>query len=165
MYRAAIFTPSGTICGLTSGYQGTGPKTIVPAWARAKMDFRLIPNQSPDDILQKLQLYLAANGFSDIGIKVLGSEYPTRTPTDHPLVKLVVEAAADVYDLPQLIQPMSGGSGPAHVFVESLGTPVVTLGVGYPGSRIHAPDENIRLVDLFRGIRHTARVMLRLGER
>jgi acetylornithine deacetylase/succinyl-diaminopimelate desuccinylase-like protein len=164
MYQAGIFSPSCTICGLSAGYQGPGPKTIVPAKASAKLDFRLVPDQEPEDILVKLRAYLEAEGFADIQVECLGMDNPARTSTEHPLVALVVEAARDVYGRPQRIQPMSGGSGPAHPFIQALQLPVVTVGVGYPGSRIHAPDENIRLQDLFNGIRHTARVLARMGE-
>jgi acetylornithine deacetylase/succinyl-diaminopimelate desuccinylase-like protein len=158
-YRAAVMSPSCTICGLTAGYQGDGPKTIIPARARAKLDFRLVPNQTPEDIANKLRLYLDQNGFSDIQMTILGSENPSRTPTDHPLVQMVVDAAADVYGQPQRVLPMNGGSGPAHLFTEVLHVPIVTVGVGNPDSRIHAPNENIRIVDLMNGIRHTARIL------
>jgi acetylornithine deacetylase/succinyl-diaminopimelate desuccinylase-like protein len=164
MYQSGVFSPSCTICGFTSGYQGAGPKTIVPARASAKLDFRLIPDQDPEDILKKLRAYLNQEGFADIQIECLGMDSPARTPLDHPLVAMVVEAARDVYGRPQCILPMSGGSGPARPFIDALKVPVMTVGVGYPGSRIHAPNENIRLDDLFNGIRHTARVLARMGD-
>ncbi len=162
-YQAAVMSPSCTICGLSSGYQGDGPKTIIPARARAKLDFRLVPDQTPEDIARKLRQYLDENGFSDIQMTILGSENPSRTPTDHPLVQLVVNAAADVYGQPQRVLPMSGGSGPAHLFTEVLQVPIVTVGVGNPDSRIHAPNENIRITDLINGIRHTARILARMA--
>ncbi len=158
-YQAAVMSPSCTICGLTSGYQGDGPKTIIPARARAKLDFRLVPNQAPEEIARKLRQYLDENGFSDIQMTILGSENPSRTPTDHPLVQMVVTTAADVYGQPQRVLPMSGGSGPAHFFTEMLQVPIVTVGVGHPDSRIHAPNENIHINDLMNGIRHTARIL------
>lgn len=161
-YQAAVMSPSSTICGLNAGYQGDGPKTIIPARARAKLDFRLVPNQTPEEIAHKLRRYLDENGFSDIQMTILGSENPSRTPTDHPLVQMVVTAAADVYGQPQRVLPMSGGSGPAHLFTEMLHVPIVTVGVGHPDSRIHAPNENIHITDLMNGIRHTARILARM---
>lgn len=162
-YRNAIFYPSCTICGITGGYQGEGQKTIIPAKASAKIDFRLVPNQTPEEILDKLRKYLDAEGFGDIRITVLGKINPTRTPVDHPYVQMVVDCAGDVYGQPQRIYPMSGGSGPAYYFRKYLNIPVMTAGVGYLGSNIHAPNENIRLTDFFNGIRHTARIMAHLG--
>lgn len=162
-YRNALFTPSCTICGLTAGYQGEGQKTIIPAAASAKVDFRLVPDQTPEEILEKLCRYLRDEGFADIGVKLLGCNYPVRTPVDHPLVQMVVESAREVYGQPQQVYPMSGGSGPAYLFVKELKVPVVTVGVGYMGSNIHAPNENIRLSDFINGIRHTARIIAGMG--
>ena len=62
-----------------------------------------------------------------------------------------------------LIQPMIGGSGPNHAFIEHLDVPIATAGLGYPGTRAHAPDENIRIADFVRGVKHTARIMLMFG--
>ena len=156
---SAIFKPSSTICGLTAGYQGPGSKTIIPAEASAKMDFRLVPNMDPDDILQKLRRHLDAAGFADVEITCLGKEKPVRTPVDDPFVQMVVATAGDVYGQPQRVIPMSGGSGPAQLFVAATGVPIATAGVGYAGSNIHAPNENIRVQDLMNGIRHTARII------
>ena len=53
-----LFTPTCNIAGVTTGYQGPGSKTVLPAEATAKLDFRLIPNQDPTDILSKLRRHL-----------------------------------------------------------------------------------------------------------
>src|SRR5437879_113026 len=50
--------PTFEINGLTSGYQGEGSKTIVPAWARAKITTRLVPNQSPPKIIKLVRAHL-----------------------------------------------------------------------------------------------------------
>ncbi|HNH26522.1 MAG TPA: M20/M25/M40 family metallo-hydrolase, partial [Anaerolineales bacterium] len=129
-----VFTPTCTICGLTSGYQGPGSKTVQPASASAKVDFRLVPNQMPKDILKKLRAHLDAEGFSDVEIKFLGGEPAARTDPDHPFVKLVSETAEEVYDAKMDIVPMIGGSGPNYPFVHELGLPVVCMGIGYPNT-------------------------------
>ncbi len=93
-----VFTPTCTICGLTSGYQGAGSKTVQPAFASAKVDFRLVPNQMPQDILKKLRAHLDAEGFEDVKIEFLGGEPAARTDPDDPFVKIVVDTAEDVFD-------------------------------------------------------------------
>jgi hypothetical protein len=60
--NGSVFHPTCNIAGLTSGHQGAGIKTVLPATASAKVDFRLVPNQDPDDILDKLRRYLDAQG-------------------------------------------------------------------------------------------------------
>jgi acetylornithine deacetylase/succinyl-diaminopimelate desuccinylase-like protein len=162
--REAIFSPTCTICGLTSGYQGPGTKTVLPATASAKVDFRLVPDQQPQEVLDQLRQHLDAEGFEDVQIEFLGGGPPARTDPDHPFLQMVVRTAEPVYGRPQLIQPMSGGSGPNHAFIHILGVPVATAGIGHPENRTHAPNENIRL-DLFEaGIRHTARILLGFAE-
>ena len=154
-----VFSPTCTICGLTSGYQGPGSKTVQPARASAKVDFRLVPNQSPDDILKKLRAHLDSEGFGDVLITYLGGEPPARTDPDDPFIKLVVDTASDVYKAPMQLVPLTGGSGPNYPFVHDLGLPVATAGLGYPDTRAHAPNENIR-VDLYlQHAKHMARLI------
>jgi acetylornithine deacetylase/succinyl-diaminopimelate desuccinylase-like protein len=154
-----IFSPTCTICGLTSGYQGPGSKTVLPARASAKVDFRLIPDQDPKDILKKLRVHLDAQGFTDVQITDLGGDAPARTDPDDPFIQLVVKTANEIFDKPMKLIPMSGGSGPNHPFVHVLGLPVATAGLGYPDTKAHAPNENIR-VDLYlKHARHMARLI------
>ena len=154
-----VFTPTCTICGLTSGYQGPGSKTVQPAFASAKVDFRLVIGQMPEDILNKLRAHLDAEGFSDVKINYLGGEPAARTDPDDSFVRTVVQSAEEVYEFPMEIVPTVGGSGPNYPFVHDLGLPVATAGLGYPDTRAHAPNENIR-VDLYlKHARHMARVI------
>jgi acetylornithine deacetylase/succinyl-diaminopimelate desuccinylase-like protein len=162
--REAVFSPTCTVCGLTSGYQGPGSKTVLPARASAKVDFRLVPDQTPEEILEKLRRHLDAEGFGDVQITYLGGEAPGRTDPDDPFLQMVVRSAEPVYGVPMRITPMVGGSGPNHAFLHTLGVPVATAGIGYPGTQAHAPNENVDL-ELFRkGVRHTARIIAGFAE-
>jgi acetylornithine deacetylase/succinyl-diaminopimelate desuccinylase-like protein len=155
---AEVFEPTCTICGLTSGYQGPGSKTVQPARASAKVDFRLVPEQDPEQVLKQLRAHLDAQSFSDVQINYLGGEPPARTDPDHPFVGLVVESAREVYGQPMQLVPMIGGSGPSHPFIHYLSLPVVTAGAGYPGTLAHAPNENIRLDLYLKHARHIVRI-------
>ncbi len=154
-----VFTPTCTICGLTSGYQGPGSKTVQPAFASAKVDFRLVPGQKPEEIVASLRLHLDNEGFSDVQITVLGGEPAARTDPDDPFIKIVVDTAEEVFESPMEIVPMIGGSGPNYPFVHDLGLPVATMGHGYPDTRAHAPNENIRLDLYLKHAQHMARVI------
>jgi len=160
---ASVFEPTCTICGLTSGYQGPGSKTVLPANASAKVDFRLVPNQTPQEVLKQLREHLDNQGFSDIHIKYLGGEPPARTDPDDPFVKMVVETAEPVFGQPMQIVPMIGGSGPNYPFIHLLNLPVVTAGSGYPGSLAHAPNENIRLDLHLKHAKHMVRILGEFG--
>jgi acetylornithine deacetylase/succinyl-diaminopimelate desuccinylase-like protein len=159
-----VFEPSCTICGLTSGYQGPGSKTVLPAKASAKIDFRLVPDQTPEEILEKLRAHLDAEGFSDVMITDFGGGSPGRTDPDDPFVEVVVQSAVDVYGIPQVVRPLVGGSGPNHAFLHHLKVPIATAGVGYPGSGAHAPNENIRLDDYIKGTKHIVRILKAFAE-
>lgn len=154
-----VFTPTCTICGLTSGYQGPGSKTVLPARASAKVDFRLVPDQDPDDIRRKLRAHLDEHGFSDVQIADLGGDPPARTNPDDPFIQLVAKVAEEVYEMPMQLVPLVGGSGPSHPFVHDLGLPVATAGLGYPDTKAHAPNENIRIDLYLKHARHMARVI------
>ena len=162
--KEEVFVPTCTICGFSSGYEGEGAKTVLPAYAMAKVDFRLVPNQKPEDVLLNLRKFLDEGGFDDVEITYLGGEPAARTDPDDPFVKLVVEAAEPVYGVPMQIAPMIGGSGPNYPFVHTLGLPVVTAGVGYPGSQAHAPNENMRIDLYLKGSEHIARIIKEFGE-
>jgi len=154
-----VFTPTCTICGLTSGYQGPGSKTVQPARASAKVDFRLVPTQKPEDILKKLRAHLDTQGFKDVEINYLGGEPAARTDPDDPFIKIVVDTSTEIYESPMEIVPMVGGSGPSYPFVHDLGLPVATMGLSYPDTRAHAPNENIRLDLYLKHAKHMARVV------
>jgi len=160
---AEVYEPTCTICGLTSGYQGPGSKTVLPARASAKVDFRLVPNQTPEETLRLLRAHLDAQGFSDVQIQFLGGEAPAVTDPDDPFVQLVVDAAEEPYGHKMMVVPMVGGSGPNHVFIETLHVPVVTAGPGHPGGQAHAPNENVRIDLYLKAAKHIARVLADFG--
>jgi acetylornithine deacetylase/succinyl-diaminopimelate desuccinylase-like protein len=161
---AEVFEPTCTICGLTSGYQGPGSKTVLPAQASAKVDFRLVPEQTPEEVLRLLRAHLDAEGFSDVQITYLGGEPAALTDPDDPFVELVVRTAEPVYGTPMQLVPLVGGSGPNYPFIHLLKLPVVTAGAGYPGTLAHAPNENIRLDLYLKHAMHMARMMTEFGQ-
>jgi acetylornithine deacetylase/succinyl-diaminopimelate desuccinylase-like protein len=164
LFLAEVFEPSCTICGLTSGYQGVGSKTVLPAKASAKVDFRLVPDQTPPQVVEQLRAHLDAEGFSDVQIDFLGGGPPARTNPDDPFIQLVIDSANQVYDQPMEMVPMVGGSGPNHAFIHELRVPVATAGVGYPGANAHAPNENLRLDLYLLGAKHIARILNDFGK-
>jgi acetylornithine deacetylase/succinyl-diaminopimelate desuccinylase-like protein len=159
-----LFEPTATIDGLSSGYQGEGPKTVLPARAMAKVDFRLVNDQDPDDILRKLRAHLDKFGFEDVTIKNLGGEHPARTPVTDPLVQVMLDALKPVYGADPVITPTMAGTGPLYPFVATLGLPTADCGIGYPDAKIHAPNENIRLEDFRKGTKAVAALLGRFGQ-
>jgi len=160
-----LFDPTCNICGITSGYGGEGSKTVLPCVAGAKIDFRLVPDQRPEDVLAKLREHLDRNGFEDIEIASLSGENPARTPLDSPFGKVVCQTAREVYELDPVVVPTMAATGPMSCFTDTLGIPTVCMGVEYPDDRAHAPDENIRITDFVKGTKHVAGILDRFGQR
>jgi acetylornithine deacetylase/succinyl-diaminopimelate desuccinylase-like protein len=156
---AEVFEPTCTICGITAGYQGPGSKTVLPAYASAKVDFRLVPDMMPEDVFRSLRAHLDAQGFHDVEAVLLGGTGPGRTDPDHPFLALVSRTAEPVYGVTSQIVPMIGGSGPTHSFIHILGLPIATAGMGYADTRAHAPDENLRVDHYLKHAKHVVRIL------
>jgi len=159
-----LFGPTCNISGIVSGYIGKGSKTVLPCTASARLDMRLVPNQRPLDIFEKVKHHLASRGFADIEVELLSTGEPARTPLNAWIVKQVAESAARVYGQEPVINPIAGGVGSRYLFEkkEYLGIPMVAdTGVSYAESRHHSPNENIRISDYLQGILHMADVIKR----
>ncbi len=128
------------------------------AQALCKIDFRLVPDQDPEDVVRKLRAHLEVQGFDDIEIMAEPGERPGVVDPDDPLIQLDLDTARAVYNKEPVLNPLCGGSGPYAPFLEYLQTPIISVGVGYPGSLGHAPNEHIRMSDWLLGTRHMARI-------
>ena len=150
------FAPTCNIAGLGSGYTGEGSKTVLPAKAMCKIDFRLVPNQEPQDILQKLRAHLDAEGYSDIQITTFGLAEPVVTPIHDPFVRRIAAVAESFEGKSPSITPILGGTLP---LLGDLRRFVGLPGLCAPGNATywangaHAPNEHIRLADLERAVR------------
>lgn len=161
LLRKHIFQPTANICGMWSGYTGKGMKTVLPHEARAKIDFRLVPDQDPHELFDLLVTHLRRCGFGDVQVSLLAAEHPARTAPDDPFALLMVDTVADVYDQTPVVYPIVPGTGPMYALCQRYGIPAVSVGVGNADSRNHAPNENIYLNDFYQGIRLMAAVLER----
>jgi len=139
LLRRLYFEPTCTICGISSGYGGPGPKTVIPSSASAKVDFRLVPNQDPWDIVAKLKAHLCEQGFDDIEVSVHWAMPASKSAPDADLVHKMLDVMRANYGEP-VVKPIVEGSGPGYVF-EKLGVPYVAGRLGPAEDRSHAPNE------------------------
>jgi acetylornithine deacetylase/succinyl-diaminopimelate desuccinylase-like protein len=151
--RAYYFNPTLTICGLESGYTGEGTKTVLPKEARAKLDFRLVPDLTPEVIHDLLRQHLDQHGFNDIEIVPLAGEHTAHSSPDAGIVQAAIRAARAVYGADPVIYPRMAGSGPMYPLSNMLGIPAVLAGITHQGARAHAPNEHIRLEEYWLGQR------------
>ena len=154
-----FFEPTCTICGLTSGYSGPGSKTVLPAVASVKLDFRLVPDLEPALVQRLLREHLDRRGFGDIEITPFHGERPSRWPADTDVAKAAVAACRATYATDPVVYPLMVGSGPMAQVCDELRIPVVGFGSGNASSANHAPNENIALADYVDHIRAFGRFL------
>jgi acetylornithine deacetylase/succinyl-diaminopimelate desuccinylase-like protein len=143
--------PTLEVNGIVSGHTGPGPKTIVPARATAKLSMRLIADQDPHRVGQRVVDHLmgSAPESVDITADYAVSSRAVSTPRDHPSTAVAAEALAAAFGrTAYLIR--DGGTIPAVALLQSaFGLDTLLLGLGCPDENKHAPNEWLPL-DHFR---------------
>ena len=154
--------PTMTINGLTSGYQGTGSKTVIPSTASAKLDMRLVPNQRTDDIYEKIVTHVQR--FAP-GVEVLhqGAMEASFTPLDHPLAERVRRAVARGFGKEPLDIPLIGASLPDAAWTQTMGMPSFLVPLAQSDERNHAPNEHFELARFYAGARTVAALIAELA--
>jgi acetylornithine deacetylase/succinyl-diaminopimelate desuccinylase-like protein len=156
--------PTCTIAGIHGGYGGPGLKTIVPATAMAKIDFRLVPDQRPEEILTLLRAHLDRHGFAGVAVRPITTTVaPVRTPLDDPWVLRVAAITRDWYGVEPVMVPINPGTQIFEPFRSALGAPAMFGGVRPTGGNAHAPNEYIEIDSLVPAICFTAHLFRHLG--
>ncbi len=156
--KEMLLRPTANIAGVQSGYTGPGSKTIVPSEAFVKMDFRLVSGQSPKQVLKLLREHLSRRGFEDVEVVDLHGVEAAKTPVTSPVVRTAVETWRALGREDAVVYPTIGGSGPTSLVATELGIPTVMTGnVAHAGSRIHSPNESVRLDDYFEAVAYFTR--------
>ncbi|MFH0888744.1 MAG: M20/M25/M40 family metallo-hydrolase [Planctomycetota bacterium] len=168
LLKRHFYQPALNINGLTSGYQGPSHKTVLPKQASAKIDFRLVPNQNPQDILKKLRRHLNSKGFGDVKISYSDGYPPGRTASNHPFMRkympILNNIAKNIFGHKFIIEPTSPGSGPMYLIDRYLKIPCIGFGIGgHPGANIHAPNENIIITDYEKGVKFIIELLKKLS--
>ncbi|MBW1699972.1 MAG: M20/M25/M40 family metallo-hydrolase [Deltaproteobacteria bacterium] len=163
-WEMTTLTPSLNIAGYASGYGGHGAKTIIPCRTKVKIDMRLVKNQNPQDIFQKLKRHMKNHGFDDFEVKLLSCCGPRRTPLDNPDAPAFIRAARKVYEKEPVILPSGGGTVPLAFFDYFLKVPLIAIPYGNPDEMNHAPNENMDLDLFIKGIKASATVFYELAK-
>lgn len=142
-----FFAPSLNIEGISTGYQGQGVKTILPARASAKLEVRLVPGMKPKKVFGQIQEQLLKNGFDKIELTFTLGEEGYRSDMTAPAIVNIIEIAKRFSPEGVAVLPTTAGTGPMHQVFEALQVPIAAFGIGNPNSRDHGGDENVRLAD------------------
>ena len=152
---ASVFEPTCNIAGIVSGFIGEGTKTVIPSEAMVKIDFRLVPEQSPQKIRDLVRAHLDRHGFKDVELIAKEGTRPYRGRMDDPLVRAAQAAAEQEIGKPAMLIPSSGGTSPMWQVCGKRSLANVTLGMGHPNAGAHAPNEHILLDNYWKALRAT----------
>jgi acetylornithine deacetylase/succinyl-diaminopimelate desuccinylase-like protein len=146
--------PTLEVNGLLSGFTGEGSKTVLPAWAMAKISCRLVPDQDPEEVHQQLLKYLEAHAPETVRWEVLVHAGSPASISDResPWVLAFARAQETVWGKPPAFR-REGGSVPVVILFQNLlGIESVNTGFGLPDDRAHSPNEKVHLPTLYHGV-------------
>ncbi|MFN2385296.1 MAG: M20/M25/M40 family metallo-hydrolase [Thermoanaerobaculia bacterium] len=180
--RAAegILRPAINVRGIAAGDVGEKATNSIPTEAQASIDFRLVPDLTPEKVRRRVEEHLRAAGYHLVPeepgpelrrqhAKILRLQWgpgysPARTSLDLPESRAVVRAIEGWSGGPIIRLPTLGGSVPMHLFAETMRVPVIGVPIVNHDNNQHAPNENVRLQNLWDGIEIYAVLFARLGE-
>jgi acetylornithine deacetylase/succinyl-diaminopimelate desuccinylase-like protein len=148
--------PTAEVNGIGGGFQGAGTKTVLPREAFAKLTFRLVPHQRPEDIMEKVKKHLRTQCPPGVKLEIssghAGEPYVTDPLSADGLA--AQRALRRTFPGREVALIREGGSIPiVNTFQRVLGVETLLLGLALPDCRAHAPNENFPLENFFSGIR------------
>ena len=146
--------PTLEVNGLLSGFTGEGAKTVLPAWAMAKISTRLVPDQTPEDVHKQMLQYLQANAPSTIRWTLTDMHGGVPSISDRNSIgnQALTRAMETVWGR-RPIYKREGGSVPVVTqFQNILGVESVNTGFALPDDNMHSPNEKMHLPTWYRGI-------------
>ncbi len=175
-----VMLPALNLRGLRAAEVGEGAANAIPTEARASIDFRLVPDQTPERVRQLVEEHLRRQGWHVVAeapdretrlahprvvrLEWEGGYPPARTDMDLPASRAVAATIEEALGGPVLRLPILGGSVPMYLFTEALKTPIVGVPIVNHDNNQHGNDENVRLQNLWDGIEVFGVLMARLGE-
>jgi acetylornithine deacetylase/succinyl-diaminopimelate desuccinylase-like protein len=174
-----LMLPALNVRGMAAGAVGSRAANAIPAEATASIDFRLVPDQTPDKVRSRVEAHLRERGYT-ITYETPSAEArrssprlvkldwemgypPARTDMSLPFPRAVVRVAEEAAGGPVVTLPTLGGSVPMHLFAEASRVPIVGVPIANHDNNQHAPNENLRLQNLWDGITVYAGLFARLG--
>lgn len=172
---SSLMRPALNIRGIRSGQVGEAAANAIPINAVFSIDFRLVPDQTPQAVRAKIEAFLKAKGWTivadepDLATRLAhpriirlewGSGYPAfRSDMSTPIAKAVIATASKVAQYPVAVLPMMGASVPIYLFADLFKVPVIGLPIVNFDNNQHAANENQRLQNLWDGIETYAAMM------
>ncbi len=150
--------------GILGGFTGEGAKTVIPAVAGCKISMRLVADQEPQKIAQAFKSFVQSicPPYATVDVNVIHTAEPVLLPTDTPFMQAANAALSEVFGR-EAVFLRGGGSIPiVSLFSKVLDAPSVLMGFGLPDDNLHAPNEKMKLDNIFNGIEASMRYLEKL---
>lgn len=153
--------PTFEVNGIYGGYMGEGPKTVLPAWAGAKVSMRLVPNQNPDKIAGLFEAFLASIKPDTVRVTVkrYDGAFPSVVPIVGPYVEAATRAVTRGFGKAPLFTREGGTIPVVSTFKKVLGLDTILIGFGQNDDNLHSPNEKYTLDDYQKGILTSAHLL------
>ena len=159
--------PTLEVNGIWGGFQGEGTKTVLPSEAHAKITCRLVPDQDPADIAERISIHVQKHKPAGVEVNVHSPEpgaKPYLVPADHPGNQAARDVLKALYGVEPYCVRMGGTIPVCALFLDTLRAHTVIFAFGLHDERTHAPNEFFRLSSFRRGQQAYCMLLKRLGE-
>jgi acetylornithine deacetylase/succinyl-diaminopimelate desuccinylase-like protein len=158
--------PTLEVNGIFGGYMGEGPKTVLPAWAGAKVSMRLVPNQDPGKIAGLFEAFVESVKPDTVRVSVrrYDGAFPSVVPYVGPFVEAATRAVTRGFGKEPVFTREGGTIPVVSTFKEVLGLDTILIGFGQNDDNLHSPNEKYTLDDYQRGILTSAHLLEELGQ-
>lgn len=166
LYERTTILPALAVTGVTGGYSGPGVKAVIPARAVAKLNFRLVPDQEPHEIEQRVRHHIARITPSTVRstVRTFAAARPALLNRRHPAMRAAIAAYRHGFGAPPVFV-RSGGTIPVVNTLQTvLGIQTILMGFALPDDRIHAPNEKFHLPNFYRGIATCSAFLAEIGK-
>jgi acetylornithine deacetylase/succinyl-diaminopimelate desuccinylase-like protein len=161
-YEKLMFYPTLNLQGIGGGYVGPGKKSVIPSECIARLECRLVPNQTPDSVFRAIERHIHYR-IPDAVVTAVEGTLPSKTSPELPYSRAVVRSVGEAFGVDPVVMPLLGASGPNFLFTDELGLPAVWTTYANADEDNHAPNENISVDAFKRGIVASARLLTDLA--
>jgi acetylornithine deacetylase/succinyl-diaminopimelate desuccinylase-like protein len=167
-YQESLQYPSLNVRQISTSWKGKGLKTVIPEYATANLDIRLVPEIDGAAQLQKIKEHIVEQGFYVIDRDPTDDERHTyrkivkfttsntinafRTNPDSDFGKKVIASIAEGVGYEPIAIRMMGGTVPIVPLINKLNIPTVIVPMVNMDNNQHSPNENIRVGNIRQGI-------------
>ena len=166
-FERAWTRPTLEINGIWGGFQDEGLKTVLPATAHAKISCRLVPDQDPSEIVERISAHIHKHAPPGVKIEIqphYSTADPYLIPFDHPGNQIALKVHRALYGKEPYYTRMGGTIPVCSVFLKELGAYTVNFGFGLKDENIHGPNEFFRLKSFARAQLAYGMLIEQLGE-